>query len=100
MPSRAHSSVTRRTLVAPCRCPSIRGNPRCCAQRPLPSMIIATCRGIFSGQLAIASNFSALKGTLLVVSGQWSVVSGLWAVDSGQWYQGMEAVVSAAHSAN
>ncbi len=45
IPSRAHSSVTQRTLVAPRRCPSMRGRPRCRAQRPLPSMMMAICRG-------------------------------------------------------
>src|SRR4051794_37278792 len=39
----------------PARCPAWRERPRCCAQRPLPSMITATCRG--SG--AIAGSVSA-----------------------------------------
>ena len=41
----AACSVTLRTLVTPCLCPSIRGRFRYFAQRPLPSMIIATCCG-------------------------------------------------------
>ena len=44
--SRAHSSVVRRTLATPRRCPSMRGRPCRCAQRPLPSMMMAMCRGI------------------------------------------------------
>ena len=50
MPSRAHSSAVRRTLATPRRCPSIRGSPCCCAQRPLPSMMMAMCRGRFVGR--------------------------------------------------
>src|SRR5262249_11191111 len=41
--------MVARTLATPRLCPSMRGNPRCCAQRPLPSMIIATCRGNRAG---------------------------------------------------
>ena len=35
----------RRTLATPRRCPSIRGKPCRWAQRPLPSMMMAMCRG-------------------------------------------------------
>ena len=49
MPSRAHSSVVRRTLATPRRCPSMRGRPCRCAQRPLPSMMMAMCRGRAAG---------------------------------------------------
>src|SRR5262245_11448052 len=34
--------TTRRTASAPRRCPAVRGSPRAAAQRPLPSMMIAT----------------------------------------------------------
>src|SRR5512145_3499477 len=42
--SRAHST-TARTARTPIRCPSTRGSPRSFAHRPLPSMMMATCRG-------------------------------------------------------
>src|SRR5262249_33088004 len=45
MPSRRAVSTTARTASLPRRCPSMRGSPRRRAQRPLPSMMIATCRG-------------------------------------------------------
>jgi hypothetical protein len=38
------ASTTRRTAAAPSRWPAARGNPRAVAQRPLPSMMIPTCR--------------------------------------------------------
>src|SRR6476469_9354747 len=37
--------TVRRTASTPRRCPSERGSPRSLAQRPLPSMLMATCRG-------------------------------------------------------
>src|SRR5262249_37913931 len=46
-PCATHSSVTARTVAAPCSCPLSRGSPRSFAQRPLPSMMIAMCRGDF-----------------------------------------------------
>src|SRR5688572_20879843 len=39
------SSIVVRTALAPARWPAARGSERCSAQRPLPSMITATCRG-------------------------------------------------------
>src|SRR3990172_1286007 len=42
--SRAHST-TARTERMPIRCPSTRGSPRSLAQRPFPSMMMATWRG-------------------------------------------------------
>src|SRR5262249_28067161 len=45
MPSRRAVSTTARTASFPRLCPSMRGRPRLRAQRPLPSMMIATCRG-------------------------------------------------------
>ena len=45
MPSRAEVSTTSRTESMPARWPSTRGRWRCAAQRPLPSMMMATCAG-------------------------------------------------------
>ena len=44
---RARSRPRRRRTASPRprSCPAVRGRPRCLAQRPLPSMTIATCRG-------------------------------------------------------
>src|SRR5688500_4689923 len=42
MPTRGAVSTTRRTASAPARCPALRGSPRAVAQRPLPSMMMAT----------------------------------------------------------
>jgi len=46
---RAEVSSTSRTDWMPARCPSTRGRWRFSAQRPLPSMMIATCCGRRSG---------------------------------------------------
>src|SRR5947207_651376 len=43
MPRAGAASTTRRTASAPARCPADRGSPWACAQRPLPSMMMATC---------------------------------------------------------
>ena len=48
MPISRAARTTRRTASAPWRCPSAREPPRAAAQRPLPSMMIATCRGSVS----------------------------------------------------
>ena len=45
MPRRPHSSIHMRTGVSPALCPATRGRPRAAAQRPFPSMVIATWRG-------------------------------------------------------
>src|SRR5512132_882902 len=45
MPSSAAAVIVRRTDSAPRRCPATRGRPRARAQRPLPSIMIATCVG-------------------------------------------------------
>ena len=44
-PRSAHARTTARTASTPRRCPATRGRKRCFAQRPLPSMMMATCRG-------------------------------------------------------
>src|SRR5665213_2811672 len=45
MPASDACSTTRRTDAMPARCPATRGRPRRAAQRPLPSMMMATCWG-------------------------------------------------------
>src|ERR1035438_1979506 len=45
MPSSWAARTTRRNASTPRRWPSARGNPRAAAQRPLPSMMTATCNG-------------------------------------------------------
>src|SRR5258708_15132917 len=45
MPSSCEARTTRRSASTPRRWPSARGKPRAAAQRPLPSMMIATCKG-------------------------------------------------------
>src|ERR1700686_1130347 len=45
MPSSLAARTTRRNASTPRRWPSARGKPRAAAQRPFPSMIIATCKG-------------------------------------------------------
>src|SRR5579875_1552674 len=47
--------MVRRTACAPARCPAIRGSPRARAQRPFPSMMMATCRGTPCGAAASRS---------------------------------------------
>ena len=39
-------ATTSSRAVSPARCPSLRGSPRSLAQRPLPSMTMATCWGM------------------------------------------------------
>src|ERR1700691_5796156 len=45
MPSSCAARTTRRSASTPRRWPSARGKPRAAAQRPLPSMMTATCSG-------------------------------------------------------
>src|SRR5690606_35999754 len=42
-------STTSKRELSPCSWPLVRGRPRSLAQRPLPSITIATCRGTSSG---------------------------------------------------
>src|ERR1700704_4477165 len=49
MPSSFAARTTRRNASTPRRWPSARGRPRAAAQRPLPSMMIATCKGVSAG---------------------------------------------------
>src|SRR5690606_19934343 len=46
--------------LTPARCPAARGRPRSWAQRPLPSMMMATCRGKRAGSMAAARGDSSL----------------------------------------
>src|SRR5439155_2750589 len=45
IPRSPAARTVRRSASTPRRCPSLRGRPRAEAQRPLPSMMMATCRG-------------------------------------------------------
>src|SRR6516162_6692307 len=45
MPRSPAARTVRRSASTPRRCPSPRGSPRAAAQRPFPSMMMATCRG-------------------------------------------------------
>src|SRR6185437_9909360 len=70
MPSSPAAVTVRRTASAPRRCPAMRGRPRDFAQRPLPSMMMATCAGGGgNGEEAPLSMDSDLKD-LLVLLGQ------------------------------
>ncbi len=44
-PCSANPSMTRRIFSVPARCPANLGKPRCLAQRPFPSIIMATWPG-------------------------------------------------------
>src|SRR5690348_15023110 len=46
MPNSLAARTTRRSASTPRRWPSARGRLRAAAQRPLPSMMIATCSGV------------------------------------------------------
>src|SRR5258705_13967007 len=46
MPHPGAMRTARRTASAPARCPAARGRPRRVAQRPLPSMTIATWKEV------------------------------------------------------
>src|SRR2546428_10751041 len=64
MPRPGAASTTRRTAYAPARWPAVRGRPRRAAQRPLPSITIATCReGLCDIKLRLKKNSaSAVPG--------------------------------------
>ena len=49
IPRSGQLSTISRTRSAPRRCPAMRGSPRLVAQRPLPSMMIATWLGPGAG---------------------------------------------------
>src|SRR5438045_3521700 len=52
--------MTRRRFSVPARCPAERDSPRAWAQRPLPSMMIATCRGRAAGACISPASAAAM----------------------------------------
>src|SRR5450759_3782537 len=63
-PESGAASTTCRAASTPARCPMMRGSPRPAAHRPLPSMMIPTCR-----VLCIAKFIGIKKGSLLFAHG-------------------------------
>src|SRR5271157_5387437 len=55
--------TARRTASTPRRWPSNRGSPRACAQRPLPSMMMPTCVGVWSVRGPAGERNRAMLGT-------------------------------------
>src|ERR1019366_3669928 len=51
MPASGAASTARRAASTPARCPIMRGSPRPVAHRPLPSMMIPTCRVLCNPKL-------------------------------------------------
>src|SRR5258708_16163990 len=71
MPNSAAAATERRTASAPRRCPAMRGRPCDFAQRPLPSMMMATCAGGGGkGEEAPLSMDSDLKDFLVLLGQQ------------------------------
>ena len=71
MPRSPAARTVRRSASTPRRCPSPRGRPRAAAQRPLPSMMMATCRGtakspIWSSRAAARSSTSRQPHTVRI----------------------------------
>src|ERR1700676_5309953 len=64
MPRPGAASTTRRTALTPARWPAARGSPRRVAQRPLPSMMMATCQ---PGAPAAIRAGSTCRSTLLCI---------------------------------
>src|ERR1035441_1193369 len=64
MPAAGAASTARRAASTPARCPMMRGSPRPAAQRPLPSMMIPTCR-----VLCISKLIGIKKDSLLFARG-------------------------------
>src|SRR3984893_9084368 len=62
MPRSPAARTVRRSASTPRRCPSPRGSPRAAAQRPLPSMMMATWRGT-----AMSPISPARSGSFLVI---------------------------------
>src|SRR5215470_2133778 len=60
MPRSPAARTVRRNASTPRRCPSARGKPRAAAQRPLPSMMMATCRGTAKSPICTLVSASAL----------------------------------------
>src|ERR1035441_1124560 len=64
MPVSGAASTARRAASTPARCPMMRGRPRPVAHRPLPSMMIPTCR-----VLCIPKSIGIKKDSLLFARG-------------------------------
>src|SRR5262249_10068826 len=62
IPRSPAARTVRRSASTPRRCPSPRGSPRAAAQRPLPSMMMATCRGT-----AILPSWAVRSRSFLVI---------------------------------
>src|SRR5262249_50776156 len=60
MPRSPAARTVRRKASTPRRCPSLRGRPRAAAQRPLPSMMMATWRGTAKSPICTLVSASAL----------------------------------------
>src|SRR5262245_30702266 len=60
MPRSPAARTVRRKASTPRRCPSLRGSPRAAAQRPLPSMMMATWRGTAKSPICTLVSASAL----------------------------------------
>src|SRR5262245_37771780 len=60
MPRSPAARTVRRNASTPRRCPSLRGSPRAAAQRPLPSMMMATWRGTAKSPICTLVSASAL----------------------------------------
>src|SRR5262249_39544284 len=60
MPRSPAARTVRRNASTPRRCPSARGKPRAAAQRPLPSMMMATWRGTAKSPICTLVSASAL----------------------------------------
>src|SRR4030065_1916574 len=65
MPCSPQAVTSSRTASTPLRCPATRGSPRPFAQRPLPSIITATCRGNLLGA-GTALVVLTIRGGLLI----------------------------------
>src|SRR5262245_32600360 len=59
MPSAGAAATTRRTASTPARCPARRGSPRARAQRPLPSIAIATWKPC--GQVLVMAKYLPME---------------------------------------
>src|SRR5512147_105432 len=63
MPSSCALRTTARAASRPSRWPSIRERPRLSAQRPLPSMMMATWRGMNSGRSRRSCTMAPLRSS-------------------------------------
>src|SRR5271165_4844654 len=68
MPQEGAASTTRRSAAAPARWPAMRGSPRCVAQRPLPSIMMAACN-LWCFSCEVDMNFDVISFELTVAHG-------------------------------